>query len=38
MGLVISDNHLKVLHKIADRERSPIYDVGDVTGETPLYL
>jgi phosphoribosylformylglycinamidine synthase len=33
MGLVISDNHLKVLHKIADRERSPIYDVGDVTGE-----
>jgi phosphoribosylformylglycinamidine synthase len=33
MGLVISDEHLAILHKIADRERSPIYDVGDVTGE-----
>ncbi|WP_115461446.1 phosphoribosylformylglycinamidine synthase [Winogradskyella aurantiaca] len=33
MGLVISDEHLKTLHKIADRERSPIYNVGDVTGE-----
>ena len=33
MGLVISDEHLETLHKIADRERSPIYDVGDVTGE-----
>ncbi|WP_411894526.1 phosphoribosylformylglycinamidine synthase [Winogradskyella sp. A2] len=32
MGLVISEEHLNVLHKIADRERSPIYDVGDVTG------
>jgi len=33
MGLVISENHLSLLHKIADRERSPIYDVGDVTGD-----
>ncbi|WP_439153077.1 phosphoribosylformylglycinamidine synthase [Winogradskyella sp.] len=33
MGLVISENHLDTLHKIADRERSPIYDVGDVTGK-----
>ncbi|WP_282044141.1 phosphoribosylformylglycinamidine synthase [Winogradskyella flava] len=33
MGLVISEQHLDTLHKIADRERSPIYDVGDVTGE-----
>ncbi|MHA7843492.1 MAG: phosphoribosylformylglycinamidine synthase [Winogradskyella sp.] len=33
MGLVISNKHLEVLHKIADRERSPIYDVGEVTGK-----
>ncbi|MCA0153435.1 phosphoribosylformylglycinamidine synthase [Winogradskyella vincentii] len=32
MGLVISEEHLNILHNIADRERSPIYDVGDVTG------
>jgi phosphoribosylformylglycinamidine synthase len=32
MGLVISEEHLKNLHDIADRERSPIYDVGLVTG------
>lgn len=32
MGLVIADEHLDMLHKIADRERSPIYDVGEVTG------
>jgi phosphoribosylformylglycinamidine synthase len=32
MGLVIADKHLEFLHKIADRERSPIYDVGEVTG------
>ncbi|MCG1036976.1 phosphoribosylformylglycinamidine synthase [Polaribacter sargassicola] len=32
MGLVIADEHLETLHKIADRERSPIYDVGEVTG------
>ncbi|GAB4157315.1 MAG: phosphoribosylformylglycinamidine synthase [Winogradskyella sp.] len=33
MGLVIADEHLQTLHKIADRERSPIYDVGEVTGK-----
>ena len=33
MGLVIADEHLETLHKIADRERSPIYDVGEVTGK-----
>lgn len=33
MGLVIGDKHIEVLHKIADRERSPIYDVGEVTGK-----
>ncbi|MBC3847159.1 phosphoribosylformylglycinamidine synthase [Winogradskyella echinorum] len=33
MGLVIADKHLDTLHKIADRERSPIYDVGEVTGK-----
>ena len=33
MGLVIAKEHLGTLHKIADRERSPIYDVGDVTGK-----
>ncbi|AOW16148.1 phosphoribosylformylglycinamidine synthase [Polaribacter vadi] len=32
MGLVIAEEHLETLHKIADRERSPIYDVGEVTG------
>ncbi|NRR90753.1 phosphoribosylformylglycinamidine synthase [Winogradskyella undariae] len=31
MGLVIGEQHLETLHKIADRERSPIYDVGEVT-------
>ncbi|WP_299114503.1 phosphoribosylformylglycinamidine synthase [uncultured Winogradskyella sp.] len=33
MGLVISKKHLDTLHKIAERERSPIYEVGDVTGD-----
>ncbi|UKM64722.1 phosphoribosylformylglycinamidine synthase [Flavobacteriaceae bacterium GSB9] len=33
MGLVIGDNHIDTLHKIADRERSPMYTVGDVTGD-----
>ena len=31
MGLVIAEKHLDTLQKIADRERSPIYTVGDVT-------
>ena len=32
MGLVIAEEHLETLNKIADRERSPMYTVGDVTG------
>ncbi|MFV0564429.1 MAG: phosphoribosylformylglycinamidine synthase [Flavobacteriaceae bacterium] len=32
MGLVIAKNHIDTLQKIADRERSPMYTVGDVTG------
>ncbi len=32
MGLVIADKYIDTLHKIAERERSPIYTVGDVTG------
>ena len=31
MGLVIAEKHLDTLQKIAERERSPIYTVGDVT-------
>ncbi|MFS4482894.1 phosphoribosylformylglycinamidine synthase [Hyunsoonleella sp. 2307UL5-6] len=33
MGLVIAEKHLETLNKIADRERSPMYTVGDVTGD-----
>ncbi|MFD2727056.1 phosphoribosylformylglycinamidine synthase [Hyunsoonleella rubra] len=33
MGLVIGEKHLDMLRKIADRERSPMYTVGDVTGD-----
>ncbi|CAM1365386.1 Phosphoribosylformylglycinamidine synthase [Tenacibaculum soleae] len=32
MGLVIADKHIDTLQKIAERERSPMYRVGDVTG------
>ncbi|WP_034059478.1 phosphoribosylformylglycinamidine synthase [Lacinutrix jangbogonensis] len=32
MGLVIAEKHLNTLNKIAERERSPIYTVGEVTG------
>lgn len=31
MGLIIAKKHIKTLQKIADRERSPMYTVGDVT-------
>ncbi len=31
MGLVIGQNDIELLQKIADRERSPLYQVGDVT-------
>jgi phosphoribosylformylglycinamidine synthase len=32
MGLVIAEKHIDILQKIADRERSPMYTVGEVTG------
>jgi phosphoribosylformylglycinamidine synthase len=32
MGLVIGEADLDILQRIADRERSPIYAVGDITG------
>ena len=32
MGLVIAEKHIGILQKIAERERSPMYTVGDVTG------
>jgi phosphoribosylformylglycinamidine synthase len=31
MGLVIAEKHIDTLQKIADRERSPMYTVGNVT-------
>ncbi len=33
MGLVIRDQDFELLKKIADRERAPIYEVGQVTGD-----
>jgi phosphoribosylformylglycinamidine synthase len=33
MGLVIAEKHIDTLNKIADRERSPMYTVGEVTGD-----
>jgi len=33
MGLVIGKTDIDLLKRIADRERSPIYEVGDVTGD-----
>ena len=33
MGLVIANKHIETLNKIANRERSPMYTVGDVTGD-----
>lgn len=33
MGLVIGENDINTLQKIADRERSPMYKVGDVTSD-----
>lgn len=33
MGLVIGNDHIETLQKIADRERSPMYTVGKVTGD-----
>ncbi|CAM3692606.1 phosphoribosylformylglycineamide synthase (FGAM synthase) [Flavobacterium saliperosum S13] len=33
MGLVIGEKDIDILQKIADRERSPMYQVGDVTAD-----
>ncbi|MGH1387383.1 phosphoribosylformylglycinamidine synthase [Kordia sp.] len=33
MGLIIADEHIETLNKIAERERSPMYTVGEVTGD-----
>ncbi|MDJ1472397.1 phosphoribosylformylglycinamidine synthase [Xanthocytophaga flava] len=33
MGLVVSEKDIETLQKIADRERSPMYVVGNVTGD-----
>jgi len=33
MGLIIAKEHIEILERIAERERSPIYTVGDVTGD-----
>ena len=33
MGLVIGPDNVDLLRRIADRERSPMYEVGDVTGD-----
>ena len=33
MGLIIKEKDLPVLTRIAERERSPIYNVGKTTGD-----
>ncbi|MFT4760771.1 MAG: phosphoribosylformylglycinamidine synthase [Paraglaciecola sp.] len=33
MGLVIAPKNMETLRKIAERERAPMYEVGDVTGD-----
>lgn len=33
MGLVIGEKDIDILQRVADRERSPMYTVGDVTGD-----
>lgn len=33
MGLVIAEKDIDTLKRVADRERSPMYSVGDVTGD-----
>ncbi|WP_114790843.1 phosphoribosylformylglycinamidine synthase [Niabella yanshanensis] len=33
MGLVIGEKDIDILQKVADRERAPMYTVGDVTGD-----
>ena len=36
MGLVISQDDIEAMQRIADRERAPMYDVGVVTGDRRL--
>ncbi|MDT0676276.1 phosphoribosylformylglycinamidine synthase [Autumnicola musiva] len=33
MGLIIGEGKLDILRRVADRERSPMYEVGDVSGD-----
>ena len=33
MGLVVSQKNIETLRKIAERERAPMYEAGDVTGD-----
>ncbi|MEN8137367.1 MAG: phosphoribosylformylglycinamidine synthase [Bacteroidota bacterium] len=33
MGLVIKDENIDLLHRVADRERSPMYEVGEATND-----
>ena len=33
MGLIIHTDHMELLKRIAHRERSPIYEVGEITGD-----
>ena len=33
MGLVIGGENYEILHRVSERERSPIYQVGEVTGD-----
>jgi len=33
MGLVIGEKDIEILKRVADRERAPMYTVGDVTGD-----
>ncbi|GET24343.1 phosphoribosylformylglycinamidine synthase [Prolixibacter sp. NT017] len=33
MGLVVREENLELIRRIADRERSPMYDVGETTGD-----
>ncbi len=33
MGLIIAEENMNILQRVADRERSPMYEVGHVTGD-----
>ncbi len=38
MGLIISKEDLPMLREIAERERSPIYEVGEITGDNRFII